>query len=52
MPSASHIIERLPSLYRPEPDATDLLMTPVRAIGSGIDGISGILYDAGTGFLR
>ena len=40
MPSANRIIERLPSLYRPEPSATDLFTTFVRAIGDGLDGVS------------
>ena len=40
MPSANRIIERLPSLYQPEPDAIDLFTAFMRAIGSGLDGIS------------
>ncbi len=40
MPSATRIIERLPSLYRPEVDATDLYTVFVRAIGRVLDGVS------------
>jgi hypothetical protein len=40
MPSADRIVERLPSLYRPEVDATDLFTAFIRAIGSGLDGVS------------
>jgi hypothetical protein len=40
MPSAQRILERLPSLYRPEADATDLFTQFVRAIGARLDGLS------------
>src|SRR5689334_5924556 len=40
MPSTPRILERLPSLYRPEADATDLLTTFIRAIGSSLDTVS------------
>lgn len=40
MPSAIRIIERLPSLYRPEVDAVDLFTAFVRAIGGRLDGVS------------
>jgi hypothetical protein len=40
MPSANRIVERLPSLYRPEVDATDLFTFFIRAVGSRLDGIS------------
>ena len=40
MPSANRIIERLPSLYRPELTAADLFTVFVRAIGDGLDGVS------------
>jgi hypothetical protein len=40
MPSANRIIECLPSLYRPEPEAADLFTVFLQAIGSGLDAIS------------
>lgn len=40
MPSANRIIERLPSLYRPEVDAADLFTAFIRAIGGRLDGVS------------
>lgn len=40
MPSADRIVERLPSLYRPEVDATDLFTAFIRAIGNRLDGVS------------
>ena len=40
MPGANRIIDLLPSLYRPEADATDLLTAFIRAIGGRLDGVS------------
>jgi hypothetical protein len=40
MPSANRIVERLPSLYRPEVDAADLFAAFVRAMGNCLDGVS------------
>ena len=40
MPSATRIIDRLPSLYRPEVDAAGLFTAFLRAIGSRLDGVS------------
>ena len=40
MPGANRIINLLPSLYRPEADATDLLTAFIRAIGGRLDGVS------------
>jgi hypothetical protein len=40
MPSATRIVDRLPSLYRPEVDAVGLFTAFVRAVGSGLDGVS------------
>ena len=40
MPSATRIIDRLPSLYRPEVDAVGLFTAFVRAVGSRLDGVS------------
>ena len=40
MPSATRIIDRLPSLYRPEVDAAGLFTAFVRAVGSRLDGVS------------
>lgn len=40
MPSLDRIIERLPSLYRPELDTADLFTVFVRAIGDLLDGVS------------
>jgi len=40
MPSATRIIDRLPSLYRPELDAVGLFTALVRAVGSCLDHVS------------
>jgi hypothetical protein len=40
MPSAPRIIERLPSLYRPEGHESDLATTLIRAVGASLDAIS------------
>src|SRR5574341_1422915 len=40
MPSSTRIVDRLPSLYRPEVDAVGLFTAFVRAVGSGLDGVS------------
>ena len=40
MPSANRIVEQLPSLYRPELSATDLITRLVRAIGAALDGVN------------
>ena len=40
MPSATRIVDRLPSLYRPEVEAAGLFTAFVRAIGSSLDGVS------------
>ena len=40
MPSATRIVDRLPSLYRPEVDAVGLFTAFVRAVGSRLDGVS------------
>jgi hypothetical protein len=40
MPSADRIVERLPSLYRPEVDAAGLFAAFVRALGRCLDGVS------------
>ena len=40
MPSATRIVERLPSLYRPEVDAVGLFTAFIRTVGSRLDGVS------------
>src|SRR6266542_3383943 len=45
MPSVDRIIERLPSLYRPELDATDLFTVFIRAISGLLDGVSKVSSD-------
>jgi hypothetical protein len=42
MPSALRILERLPSLYRPEPEDTDLYSTLIRTVGTALDEVSAL----------
>lgn len=42
MPSALRILERLPSLYRPEPGDTDLYSTLIRCIGTALDEVAAL----------